>query len=313
MRKNALSDAPSSIDVDAANRLSRLDARLQGGGDAKRDGRAALRDAAVTSPPRSPDVRVAVLVMAMMTAPLVIAEERAPRPDGPRVADWSGPYAGAYAGVGTSSGRAKLAGSHGQLIPVDVEYGLFPRGIKGNSTGGVAGIGAGYNFQSGTFVRGIEIDVGYVSTSPHHHYSRIDNVPTSPFPGVSTNTNYWTDFGFLGAVRARGGYAFGDTMVFGSIGVAAGKVHNRLELSMTEIGYTSPNWSESGIRFGYALGVGIEHRVTSRMSLKFETQYVNLADRTVRGADPVAFPGEGLNYRFSNDVIIARLGLNLKF
>ena len=258
-------------------------------------------------------MRLAVLFIAAMSAQLAMADDRSQKPDSTRVSDWSGAYLGAYAGLGVSSGRATLNGASGSIIPVDVEWGLFPRSIKGSTNGGVAGLGAGYNFQAGAFVRGIEVDIGYVSTSPHHHYSRIDNVPTSPFPGVSTNTNFWTDFGVLGTVRARAGHAFGDTLIFGSVGLAAGRVHNRVELSMTEIGYTSPNWSESGIRFGYAAGIGIEHRVTSRVSLKFETQYVNLADRTVRGADPVAFPGEGIDYRFANEVILARLGFNVKF
>lgn len=258
-------------------------------------------------------MRLAVLLITAMSTQFAMADDRSPKPDAARVSDWSGAYLGAYAGVGVSSGRAKLNGASGALIPVDVEWGLFPRSIKGSTNGGIAGLGVGYNVQTGAFVSGIEFDIGYVSTSPRHHYSRIDNVPTSPFPGVTTNTTFWTDFGVLGTLSARGGYAFGDTLVFGSLGLAAGKVHNRFELSMTEVGYTSPNWSESGMRFGYAAGIGIEHRVTSRVSLKLETQYVNLADRTVRGADPAAFPGEGLDYRFANEVILTRLGLNVKF
>ena len=227
--------------------------------------------------------------------------------------DWSGAYFGAFGGAGVSDGRAELGDYSGVVIPNDVEYGLFPRSIDGNSTGAVAGVGGGYNFQSNSFVSGIELDIGYASTSPHHSYSRIDNVPTSPFPGVSTNTNYSTDFGVLATLRLRGGYAYRDTLFFGSAGLAAGRVHNRFELSLPEIGYSSPDWSGSGMRLGYTVGLGVEHRLTRRVSLKFETMYVNLADRTVNGVDGTSFPGEAISYKFSNDMVVARFGINMKF
>ncbi len=258
-------------------------------------------------------MRLAVVLVAAMFAQSASADEKPPNFGAQPKSDWSGAYIGAFGGLGTSSGRAVLDEHSGNLIPLDVEYGLFPRRIDRSSTGGVAGIGVGYNFQSGSFVHGIEADIGYVGTSSHQSYSRIDNVPSSPFPGVSTNTSYSTDFGILATLRARGGYAFGDTLVFGSIGLAAGHVRNRFELSLPEIGYTSPDWSGSGTRLGYAIGIGLEHRVTSNVSLKFEALYVNLANRIVRGTDPTAFAGEMISYRFANDLLISRLGVNVKF
>lgn len=254
----------------------------------------------------------ALLAVAMFTQSAA-AGEWSPELEARYGYDWSGAYVGAFGGLGISSGRAVLGDHSGVLIPVDVEYGLFPRSIERNDAGGVAGVAAGFNFQSGSFVGGVEADIGYAKLSPHHSYSRIDNVPGSPFPGVSTNTAYATEFGTLATLRARGGYAFGDTLVFGTAGLAAGHVHNRFELALPEIGYSSPDWSGSGMRLGYAVGIGIEHRVTSNVSLKLETLYVNLADRTVRGTDPAAFPGEAISYRFTNDMLLPRVGIGVKF
>lgn len=258
-------------------------------------------------------MRQAIFLALAMFAQPVLASDWSPELEARYAGDWSGAYIGTFGGLGISSGRAVLDDYSGALIPLDVEYGLFPGSIKSNTIGGVVGIAAGMNFQSGSFVGGVEADIGYAWTSPHHSYSRIDNVPGSPFPGVSTNTSYSTDFGALGTLRARGGYAFGDTMIFGTAGVAAGDVHNRFELSLPEIGYTSPEWSGSDLRLGYVVGIGLEHRVTSNISLKFETLYVDLADRTVRGTDPGAFPGEMISYRFTNDMFVPRVGINLKF
>lgn len=252
--------------------------------------------------------RAIVLALALFTQP-ALAGDWSPQVE----ARWSGGYVGAFGGLGISPGRAVLHDYSGVLLPLDVQYGLFPRSIGRNRIGGVFGAAAGFNVQSGSFVGGIEADVGYVTTSPRHGYSRIDNVPVSPFPGVSTNTRYSTDFGVLGTLRARGGYAFGNTLVFGTAGLAAGHVRNRFDLALPQIGYTSPDWSGSGMRLGYTLGIGVEHRVTSNVSVKLETLYVNLADRTVRGTDRVAFPGEAISYRFTNDIFIPRLGVSVKF
>lgn len=64
---------------------------------------------------------------------------------------------------------------------------------------------------------------------------------------------------------------------------------------------------------GYTVGIGVEHRMTSNVSLKFETLYINLSDSVVHATDPAAFPGEAISYRFSNDIVTPRLGLNIKF
>ena len=61
------------------------------------------------------------------------------------------------------------------------------------------------------------------------------------------------------------------------------------------------------------MGVGIEHRVRPRVSLKAEAMYYDLEDVTIEATDPVAFPGQRLDYEFANDGAIARLGVNVAF
>lgn len=226
---------------------------------------------------------------------------------------WAGFHAGVFAGASLSSGFARLNDHTGQLIPADVAHGLFPRAIGGLAGDGALGISAGVNVQSGSFVGGFEGDLGFAGTRALLRYTRIDDVPGSPFPGVNTDTKYDTEFGAVGTLRARGGYAFGNTLLFGTAGLAAGHVRNRFELSLREVGYTSPDWSAAGLRLGYTVGIGVEQRLTESISVKFETLYVDLADRVVDGVDPSAFPGESISYRFTNDVLIPRLALNVKF
>lgn len=259
----------------------------------------------------------AAFLAALLVAQPAFAEDWSASLDARHAADWSGAYVGAFGGMGISSGRAALHDFSGVLLPLDVQYGLFPQGISRNKVGGAVGVAAGVNVQTGAFVGGIEGDIGYTWTRAHHAYSRIDNVPGSPFPGVSTDTRYSTDFGAVGTLRLRGGYAFDNTLVYATAGAAAGHVRNRFELALPDAlpgwSYRSPDWSASGLRVGYALGVGVEHKMTDNVSLKLETMYINLSDRVVRGTDPAAFPGESISYRFSNDIVTPRLGLSVKF
>ena len=254
--------------------------------------------------------RLAFLAAMMLAQPALAADWSADM-DARHQADWSGVYLGAFAGLGITNGRAALGDYTGALLTLDVDNGLFPHSIKRNRVNGLVGVAAGWNFQSGSFVGGIEGDIGYSWSRAHHTFSRVDPGPI--FPGVDTNTRYETDFGALGSLRLRGGYSFDNTLFYGTADIAAGHVHNRFSLALPQLGYASPDWSASGVRYGYALGAGIEHKVTSNVSLRFETIYYNLADRVINASDPTTFPGENIDYRFSNDILTPRFGLTVKF
>lgn len=259
----------------------------------------------------------AIMLAAMLLAQPAMAADNLTEADGQPHADWSGVYVGAFGGAAISSGRAELDSAAGFLLPLDVSNGLFPEAISRTRANAAIGVAAGVNFQSGAFVGGFEGDVGYAWTRIESAFSRIDPGPI--FPGVETNTRYETEFGAVGTARLRAGYALNDTLLFASGGLAVGAVRNRFALSLPNIvvpgvmnGYAS-EWSSSDVAFGYAVSVGLEHRVTENISLKFETMYVNLADREITASDPAAFPGESISYRFSNDIVIPRLGLSVKF
>lgn len=260
--------------------------------------------------------RAMILAAMLLVQPAMAADSLPPTQAAPQ-ADWSGVYVGAFGGAAISSGRAELGAAEGFLLPLDISNGLFPDSISRTRANAAVGVAAGMNFQSGAFVGGFEADVGYAWTRIESAFSRIDPGPI--FPGVETNTRYGTDFGAMGTARLRGGYALGDTLLFASGGLAVGEVRNRFALSLPNIvvpgvmnGYAS-EWSSSDVEFGYAVSVGVEHRLTDNISLKFETMYVNLADRDIKASDPTAFPGESISYSFSNDVVIPRLGLSVKF
>jgi opacity protein-like surface antigen len=231
-------------------------------------------------------------------------------PDG---VDWSGGTVSAFGGLSIGTGHATRGDYAGPLITLDVQNGLFPDSVDQDDVGAAFGVAAGWNVQSGQFVGGIEADIGYSWLDAGASESHIDPNPLPIFNGVHTNTTYETEFGVMGSVRLRGGYAFGSSLIYGTFGVAGGDVRNNFALAIPELAYTSPDWSESGMRYGYAVGIGVEHRLTPNIGVKFETLYVDLADRTLHAVDPTTFPGETIDYRFSNDILMPRLAITYSF
>lgn len=229
--------------------------------------------------------------------------------------DWSGLRLGIFGGITSSSGEALRGAVGGSLLPYDVSNGLFPDAISKKKSSLNGGVSVGYDTQKGDLLVGVEADVTFQDLKLSHYYSRVDPNPNPLFNGVYTNTTYQTQFGNMATIRARAGFTHGDFLFYATAGIAAGHVKNRftLELPNFVVPYSSPDWSGSGIRYGYAAGAGVEYNVSSNMSMKFEGMYVDLADTTVHGEDPGAFPGETIDYRFKNNVFMGKIGLNFGF
>jgi outer membrane immunogenic protein len=142
-----------------------------------------------------------------------------------------------------------------------------PSGIEG-------GIGAGYNWQFGQFVAGAETDISVSAAS--------DTFAPWQF------SNPW-----FGTTRGRAGVAIGNTLIFGTAGLAYG--------SLTA---TSPgNLSQTRTTFGWTAGAGIEVGFMPHWSAKAEWLYLDLSDRT--------FSVTGTTNGLTANLI--RLGVNYHF
>jgi len=167
------------------------------------------------------------------------------------VYSWMGPYLGANLGYqwGETTNN-----------PTD------PSGITG-------GLQAGYNWQTGQFVYGVEADIQLSGSE--------DTFAPWKF------SNPW-----FGTVRGRAGYAMNNVLFYATGGLAYGSIRG-------EIG----GLSENRTSLGWTAGVGVEVGLTQNWSAKIEYLYMDLTDRsfTVTGTDNgleqnlVRF---GVNYRF---------------
>ncbi len=125
----------------------------------------------------------------------------------------------------------------------------------------------GYNFQSGSFVFGLEGSMAAAN---------FDGRFTSPYlPAVGA----WTpNMNWLGTVTGRVGYSFGQWLPYLKGGFAAADVASPAQAAQIG-GFTQGN--QLG---GWTAGVGLEYQITPKWSLGLEYLYTDLGNGASNGA-----------------------------
>lgn len=164
---------------------------------------------------------------------------------------WAGPYLGGNLGYAWGS--------------VDNNP-TKPSGFEG-------GVQAGYNWQTGPWVFGVEGDIEATGAD--------DTFAPWKF------SNPW-----FGTVRGRAGYAFNNILFYGTAGLAFGELRGE-----------TFGLAESHTNAGWTAGVGAEFGLTQNWSAKVEYLYVDLAN------SPFTITGVSNGYRFGT----VRAGVNYHF
>lgn len=140
--------------------------------------------------------------------------------------DWSGFYIGIHGGY-----------SWTRL--------LTPGNVEEKQNGGFAGAHAGYNFQNGNIVFGVENDINY------------------NFGDDSDDAEVGLEWD--GSARGRLGYSWNRTLFYGTAGIAAAQ-------PVVDI----PGVGEADdILIGWTAGGGIEHAFTDNISVRAEYRYTD--------------------------------------
>jgi outer membrane immunogenic protein len=186
--------------------------------------------------------------------------------------DWSGFYAGGHFGYIWGRTRVEEDG-------VETEHNASTDGVIG-------GVLAGYNWQNGPVVLGVEGDFGW--SNAHGVGVTIPNTITTQAP--NTYDLRWTTH-----ARARAGYAANDWLFYVAGGFALA------DLSVHEGAITTTVVSDGGKYYGWSVGGGVEHAFTRNLVGRVEYLYddfghkdyigvagdayrVSLTGQTLRGA-----------------------------
>jgi outer membrane immunogenic protein len=220
--------------------------------------------------------------------------------------NWSGPYAGLFAGY--AWGKADASEATDPALPFPFYNGV-PTPYRLDTDGAFAGATAGYNWQWGALVAGAEAEIGYLGLRG----STIDPNGTLMFGTPDTTTSFRSDF--YAALSGRVGAAFGLALLY----VKGGGAALRAKASTVDPCIAPPAGCGTGTltmtgsetMFGWMLGAGAEYTFASRWALKAEYAFFDFGKIDTAGTSNL--PGE--LYRQSIDVTAhtVRLGVNYRF
>ena len=209
---------------------------------------------------------------------------------------WTGFYAGG------SIGGVNLRSKYDELTGYGTSGG-FPL-TRGKGNGILASVDAGYNYQVGNIVFGLEGDIG-LSTA-RANGSLVNRFPTY------IETNYLhARLSALATLRGRVGFAYDRVLVYATGGLAVAKL--RLEGDHEAPVSIDPNVTNgiaavNGWRAGWVVGGGAEYALTSKVSFRVEGLHLGLAGETTGRA------GNGCRFAFKKSgTTVVRTGLNYKF
>jgi outer membrane immunogenic protein len=276
-----------------------------------------------------------VALAAMIAGPAMAADMAVYKAPPVVVYNWTGFYAGANLGYSWGTSRsdwnvlaASPLGAPGFCGIVNNVIGnlLCANGTDSHTlNGAIAGLQAGYNWQTGNFLLGIETDI-QISGQRGDGTSAVGIFAVGQPTIVSTT--HTEKLLWLGTLRGRAGFASDRWLIYATGGLAYGEVASDGSATATTFfcgGTVCPlsNWSNRVTKAGWTVGAGVEGAVSRNWSLKVEYLYVDLGTVSTAfatlpgcyGAQGVCSPfgaGNGnINSKITDNIL--RVGLNYKF
>jgi outer membrane immunogenic protein len=225
------------------------------------------------------------------------------------VYNWTGFYVGANVGGGWGNQAVNFSGSAATLAAIAI--GQVPASLAGSPSGVIGGAQAGYNFQSGRFVYGIEADIQ--GANIHSGATLSTAVAGGPFPVTTTADQ---NLSYFGTVRGRAGFtAMPALLLYGTGGFAYGGA------SVASSTFTTPacpgfcgSAANSTVLTGWTAGAGAEYAFSRNWTAKLEYLYYDLGSISQIYTDNLGrFAGTNVTTNTAFRGNIVRVGVNYKF
>ena len=199
--------------------------------------------------------------------------------------DWTGFYVFGFGGY-----------SWGKISPDDLDLSYFGW-HNPKPKGGVFGFGAGYLWQYGTWVGGLEVDYGF-SDEKEDQGGRRSCPDLKPLSIASVSCDggatLHSKIDALGSARARVGYLFTPSVLaYGTAGVAWG----RAEVNVADgLLVAKPDL------FGWVAGGGLEYKLFEHVRVRGEYLHYDFGSTTYAFSTPLLI-GINVNNKTRDDVV----------
>lgn len=158
----------------------------------------------------------------------------------------------------------------------------------------LGGVKIGYNWQTNSYVYGIEADLSHLKEKT----LRSSSTASDGVREISVSANGDLGLDWLGTIRARSGYAFSDILPYVTAGYAFGSIDGRSNLtySDSEFGRTERSIGDKSTQSGWVAGLGLDYRIKSNILAGLSYLYVDLGSKKTE-SDIYATPVESSNAR----------------
>jgi outer membrane immunogenic protein len=225
-------------------------------------------------------------------------------------AQWTGFYVGLNAAYGQGVGQDAVTPlPYGPAPAFDVLAFTYDQKLKG----WLGGAQLGYNWQHGPLVLGFETDIDKGKISGDGIVAPLTDLSTL-FPISDSFETGHQEIKWLGTVRGRIGAAAGPLMLYGTGGLAYGRVELS-ELNVVFPGFLPLTFagSQSSWRTGWVAGTGAEWAFAQHWSAKAEFLHFDLGSTTLFAAPLAPNPPLVVQSVVKTTGNLFRLGVNFRF
>jgi outer membrane immunogenic protein len=226
---------------------------------------------------------------------------------------WSGFYVGGTLGANWSDSSIdhSVASGGGPVVipPADIALINATGGSGSNRTGFTGGVEAGYNYQMGSWLLGLETEFVALETN-----QRITNTYQSALPiatPASYSLNERAKTSWMWSLRPRLGYISGPWLFYGTGGIATSDIKVKLDLSDNRSPPNAIVNDKSKSKTGWIAGLGAGYAFSPNWSLKGEWLYADFGSISTTVADPSGFVSLTSKAKVQSN--IARIGVDYRF
>jgi outer membrane immunogenic protein len=255
-------------------------------------------------------MKLSRLTCLLSLACVLVFSQTAPAAESAPSFNWTGPYAGLHLGYGWSG-----ADTYVDPLPPGIPGDQAPSTLSPHPGGIVGGAQAGYNYQMGCFVVGIEADFSGSGMSGSQSVSPIFNTDGTTSPGVLSAHE---SINWFGTLRPRLGYTVKpNVLVYATGGLAYGNASYSANTDFRPIYNEAYPASLSATKVGWTLGGGVEYALCKNWTIKAEYLYMDLGNESAIAGPVYPFPPgttqytEG--YTWKTTANIFQIGMNYKF